>query len=570
MRFAVLLVILTALASAQVLPPSQLNALEWRSIGPAATGGRIADLAISKVPGQPTEIYVGTTSGGVFKSSNDGVSFTPVFDHAGGMMSIGAVAVAPSNPSVVWVGTGEADNRQSSSWGDGVYRSTDGGQTWQKMGLEETRHVGKIVIHPTDPNTVYVAAAGHLWGSNPERGVFKTTDGGKSWKKVLYKDENTGAIDLAMDPKDPDVVFAAMYQRQRKGWGFNGGGPGSGIYRTTDGGATWVELTRGLPAGDKGRIGLAVFPGDNRMVYAIVEADRTGGGGGGGRGRGGAPGAGGGAGGVFRSLDQGETWEHLSSLNPRPNYYSRIYIDPKDASRIYIMGSNRGLYVSDDAGRTFRDVFSNVHGEDHVLWIDPENSNRLVIGGDGGVSISYDRGLTWLFRLNLPIGQFYTISANNQDPFLVCGGLQDNGNWCTPSATRLNYGVSFKDAFNIGGGDGMYSQFEGDDRTLLVSLQNGNTARVDLDSMQRQNIGPVAPAERPKPGDPAYRWYWTTPIVVSSFDPKTIYTGANQLFRSDDRGVSWRAISGDLTAHIDREKLTMMGAMVPPRRIFTA
>ena len=563
MRFAALLLCFGALAGAQIVTPSQLSSLEWRGIGPAATGGRIADLAISKVPGQPMEIYVGTTSGGIFKSSNEGVSFTPIFDHAGGMMSIGAVAVAPSNPSVVWAGTGEADNRQSSSWGDGVYRSMDGGQTWQKTGLEETRHIGKIVIHPNDPNTVYVAAVGHLWGSNPERGVFKTTDAGRSWKKVLYKDEHTGAIDLAMDPKDPNVIFAAMYQRQRKGWGYNGGGPGSGLYRTTDGGSTWTELTHGLPAGEKGRIGVTVFAGETRTVYAIVEADPAGSGGG--RGRGAAPGSGGGIGGVFRSLDQGETWEHLSGLNPRPSYYSRIYVDPKDANRVYLMGSNRGLYVSDDGGRNFRDVFSNVHGEDHVLWIDPDNTNRLVIGGDGGVSISFDRGRTWLFRLNLPIGQFYTISTNNQEPFLVCGGLQDNGNWCTPSATRVNYGISFKDAFNIGGGDGMYSQFAGDDHTLLVSLQNGSTARLDLDSMQRQNIGPVAPAERPKPGAAPYRWYWTSPIMVSSFDPKTIYTGANVLFRSDDRGVTWRAISGDLTASIDRDKLTMMGAPVGPR-----
>ena len=559
MRLAVLIA-LPAIAAAQVVAPSMLNALEWRSIGPAATGGRIADLAVARTQGKPLEIFVGTTSGGVFKSTNEGVSFMPVFDHAGGMMSIGAVAVAPSNPSVVWVGTGEADNRQSSSWGDGVYRSLDGGDNWQKMGLEETRHIGRILIHPTDPSTVYVAAVGHLWGSNRERGVFKTTDGGKTWKCILYKDENTGAIDLAMDPKDPNVVYAALYQRQRKGWGFNGGGPGSGIYRTTDGGATWHELTSGLPAGDKGRIGLAVFPGDHRMVYAIVEADPTTGAVGSGRGSRSS-----GVGGVFRSLDQGETWQHLSSLNPRPSYYSRVYIDPRDANRVYLMGSNRGLFVSDDAAASFHDVFSHVHGEDHVLWIDPENSNRLVIGGDGGVSISYDRGLTWLFRMNLPIGQFYTISANNQDPFLVCGGLQDNGNWCTPSASRYAHGVSFKDAFNVGGGDGMYAVFDGDDRTLLVSLQNGNTARLDLESMQRQTIGPVQPMERPKAGERQYRWYWTSPLVVSSFDPETIYTGANVLFRSDDRGVSWRAISGDLTAAINREQLTMMGGPVPQR-----
>jgi photosystem II stability/assembly factor-like uncharacterized protein len=562
MRFLFCLVSICAALPAQTVTPSMLNALQWRSIGPAATGGRIADIATAKAPGRPLEIFIATTSGGIFKSSNEGVSWTPVFDHAGGMMSIGAIAVAPSNPSIVWAGGGEADNRQSSSWGDGVYKSVDGGASWEKTGLEETRHIGKIVIHPTDPNTVYIAAVGHLWGSNPERGVFKTTDGGKTWSKVLYRDENTGAIDLVMDPNNPNVLFAAMYQRQRKGWGFNGGGPGSGVFRTTDGGATWSELTHGLPAGDKGRIGLSIFPGSAHILYAIVEADPIGSNGGFGGGRG-ARGAG--LGGVFRSTDQGDTWEHLSPLDPRPCYYSRIYVDPKDANRVYIMGSNRGLFISDDAGRNFRDVFSNVHGEDHVLWIDPENNNRLIVGGDGGVSISYDRGLTWLFRLNMPIGQFYNISANNQDPFLVCGGLQDNGSWCTPSASAISHGVSFKDAFNIGGGDGMYAMFEGDDRTLLVSSQNGVTARLDLNSMQRQAVGPVEPAERPKAGTPEYRWYWTTPMIVSSHDAKVIYTGANILFRSDDRGVSWKATSPDLTARVDRERLAMMGRPVPER-----
>jgi photosystem II stability/assembly factor-like uncharacterized protein len=550
----ILLAVPAGAQSGAVVAPDLLNGLQWRSIGPAATGGRIADLAISRVPGQPVEIFVATTSGGVFKSVNEGVSFTPVFDKAGGMMSIGAIAVAPSNPAVVWVGTGEADNRQSSSWGDGVYKSTNGGLTWQKMGLEETRHVGRIVIHPTDPNTVYVAAEGHLWGSNPERGVYKTTDGGKNWKRVLYKDEHTGAIDLAMDPKNSDVVFAAMYQHQRKGWGYNGGGAGSGIFRTTNGGAAWTELKNGLPVGDKGRIGLAIFPGDNRLVYAIVEAQAAG--------SQGAPG-----GGVFRSLDQGETWEHMSGMNPRPSYYSRIYVDPKDSKRVYIMGSNRGFYVSDDAGRSFRDVFSGVHAEDHVLWVDPDNPNRMVIGGDGGVSISYDRGLSWLFRINLALGQFYNISANNQDPFLVCGGLQDNGSWCTPAGTSMGYGISFKEAFNIGGGDGMQAVFDGDDHTLLVSLQNGVTNRLDLENMQRQVIGPVQSSERPQAGKPGYRWYWTTPLIVSSFNPNTIYTAANVVFRSDDRGVNWKPISPDLTANMDREKLEMMGGPVPPRAL---
>jgi photosystem II stability/assembly factor-like uncharacterized protein len=556
--------------SAQV-DPGALTGLEWRSIGPAATGGRIADLAVVKSPGQADIIYVATTTGGVFKSVNAGISFAPIFDHAGAMMSTGAIAVAPSNPTVVWVGTGEADNRQSSSWGDGVYKSLDAGATWQKTGLTDTRHVGKIVIHPADPNTVYVAANGHLWGPNPERGVFKTTDGGKTWKKVLYKDENTGAIDLVMDPKNPDVLYAAMYQHQRKGWGYNGGGPGSGIFRSMDGGATWTELKHGLPAGDKGRIGLAVFAGDNRALYAIVEADPTpagrGGGGGGGGGRGGGRGAVSGdritaRGGIFRSLDSGETWQHMTGLNPRPMYYSRIYIDPKDVNRVYVMGSNRGVFISDDGARNFREVFSEVHGEDHILWIDPESPNHMVVGGDGGVSISFDRGATWLFRLNLPIGQFYNISVNNRDPFTVCGGLQDNGSWCTPVATNLTYGVSFKEAYNVGGGDGVHAAFA-DDHTLLVSSQNGSTGRVDIDTMERQTIGPVPPEEKPGVGAPGHRWYWTAPLIVSTHDSNTVYTAAEVLFRSTDRGVTWKAISPDLTANIDREKLTMMGGLVP-------
>jgi photosystem II stability/assembly factor-like uncharacterized protein len=448
------------------------------------------------------------------------------------------------------------------------------------MGLADTRHISRIVIHPSDPNTVYIAAAGHLWGSNAERGVFKTTDGGKTWKKVLYKDEHTGAIDLVMDPKNPEVLYAAMYQHQRKGWGYNGGGPGSGIFRTLDGGATWTELKNGLPRGEKGRIGLATFAGDNRVLYAVIEADPAPAG----RGEGGAeapepaasPGRGGrggrgsqspdtitARGGVFRSLDSGETWQHMTGLNPRPMYYSRLYVDAKDANRVYMMGSNRGVFISDDGARNFREVFSEVHGEDHILWIDPESPNHMVVGGDGGVSISYDRGATWLFRINLPIGQFYNISANNRDPFTVCGGLQDNGSWCTPSATKVTYGVSFKDAYNVGGGDGMHAVFA-DDHTLLVSSQNGATGRVDLDTFERQSIGPVQPEKKPEPGKPAYRWYWTTPLIVSAHDSNTIYTAADVVFRSNDRGVTWKPISPDLTAHIDRDTLAMMGAPVAP------
>src|SRR6185437_12939485 len=330
-----LLAAFTPFLAAQTIPASALEGLSWRSIGPATTGGRIADFAVAEVPGEPEVMYVGTASGGVFKSANAGVSWTPVFDHAdGAMLSIGAVAVAPSNPSILWVGTGEVDNRQSSSWGNGIYKSLDGGATWHAMGLADSRHIAKILIDPHDANTVYVAALGHLWGSNSERGVYKTIDGGAHWVQVLKVNENTGATDLATSPANPNLIFAAMYQRQRRGWGFNGGGPGSGLYRSSDGGATWTELSHGLPAGDKGRIGVAVFPGDPRIVYAIIEADPAGGGRGG---RGGpAPAL---KGGVFRSTDEGQTWEHMSGLNPRPSYYSRIYVDPRDPDRVYIMGS---------------------------------------------------------------------------------------------------------------------------------------------------------------------------------------------------------------------------------------
>jgi photosystem II stability/assembly factor-like uncharacterized protein len=522
--------------------PAVFGTLRWRSIGPAATGGRIDDIAVARVPGQPDAIYVATASGGIFKSTNQGTSWTPVFDRVDAMMSIGDVEVAPSNASIVWAGTGEANNRQSSSWGDGIYKSTDAGRTWKLAGLSETRHIGRIVVHPTNPDIVYVAAVGHLWGPNSERGVFKTTDGGATWQRVLYVDDNTGATDLVMDPQHADTLYAATYQRQRKAWGFNGGGPGSGVFRTRDGGATWTKLSEGLPQGDKGRIGLDIFKGDPRVVFAVVEA----------AGR---------DSGVYRSADGGDTWQEWSSLNPRPMYYSQIRADPRDRSRVYLLGSNRGFYVSDDGGRNFRDVFSTVHSEDHALWIDPDDTNHMIVGGDGGVSISWDRGQTWLFRDNLPIGQFYEISADMQDPYVICGGLQDNGHWCTPSATRIRTGISNRDAFNIGGGDGFYARIDPTDpRTAFIESQEGRASRVNLATLERQMVAPL-PSERLKKGE-RERWNWNTPIAMSTLDPKVIYIGSHMLFRSSDRGVSWKAISPDLTAHVDRDVLQMMGARV--------
>ena len=529
------------------LDPALLGNLRWRSIGPANTGGRIDDFAVARVPGLPDAIYVATASGGVFKSTNQGTTWAPIFDQVDAMMSIGDIAVAPSNSNLIWVGTGESNNRQSSSWGDGVYRSLDGGRTWKAAGLADTRHVARVIIHPSKPDTVYVAAVGHLWGSNSERGVFKTSDGGQTWKKILFVDDNTGATDLVMDPQNPETLFAAMYQRQRKAWGFNGGGPGSGIYRSRDGGATWTKLSNGLPKSDKGRIGLDIFHADPRIVYAVVEA----------------PGR---ENGIYRSADGGDTWDAWSTLNPRPMYYSQIRADPRDANRIYLLGSNRGFYMSDDGGRNFRDVFSTIHSEDHALWIDPDDTNHLIVGGDGGVSISWDRGQTWLFRDNLPVGQFYEISADMQDPYVICGGLQDNGHWCVPSATRNRHGIGNRDGFNIGSGDGFYARIDpSDPRTIVIESQDGRANRVNLATLERQPVSPLPP-ERLKPGQ-RERWNWNSPIVMSSFDPKVLYMGSNIVFRSADRGATWKAISPDLTANVDRESLQMMGGPVAERAL---
>ena len=544
------------------LDAAMFSGLKWRSIGPANMGGRTIDFAVAMVPGRPDAVYAATASGGLWRTTNQGTTWEPIFDDIDGLLSIGDVAVAHSNPNVVWVGTGEANNRQSSPWGDGVYKSVDGARTWQHMGLKETRHVGRIVIHPANPDVVYVAAVGHLWGPNPERGVFRTTDGGASWERVLYIDEHTGATDLVIDPQDPKTLFASMYQRQRSNWGFAGGGPGSGIYRTLDGGDSWQELTDGLPEGDLGRIGLDIYPPDPRLLYAIVEADPR-------RGRFGAPPPPPDTlkGGVFRSTDRGETWEQLSPQNPRPMYFSQIRIDPRDPKRIYVLGNQ--LQISDDGGRTFRnDGSPGVHSDQHALWIDPRDPNHLILGNDGGVAISWDRTETWRFIDNLPIGQFYEIAVDMRDPYYVCGGLQDNGSWCIPSATR-NFvglgsgvdGIVNDDAYIVGSGDGFYVLIDPDDHTIVFAeSQNGRITRKDLTSGESQLITPL-PGEKPGE-DGGYRWNWNTPIFMSAHDPMTMYAGGNHLSKSTDRGVTWTELSPDLTTNTDRDTLEMIGRKV--------
>jgi photosystem II stability/assembly factor-like uncharacterized protein len=525
------------------------NALEWREIGPTIVGGRVSDLAV--VEQNPATFYVATATGGVWKTENMGVSFSPVFDDQE-TSSIGDVTVAPSNPNVVWVGTGEPQNRQSSPWGNGVYRSTDAGRSWSHLGLSETHHISRIAVHPRDPDVAYVAAVGRLWGASPERGVYKTSDGGVSWNLVLHVDEHTGAIDLAMDPNDPRTLFAAMYQRQRRAWGFNGGGPGSGIYRTTNGGDSWMELTEGLPAGDKGRIGLDVFRRDGSLVCALVEADLR------------VPGQGFGAGaddpknGVYCSTDRGETWEHRSTTNNRPMYYSMIRIDPNDPERMYLGGAN--LYRSSDGGRTFtNDAAADAHPDHHALWIDPANSSHLVLGSDGGVSISWDRSDSWYQFRNLPLAQFYEIGVDMREPYHVCGGLQDNGSWCAPSDTWSNQGIRTRDWYNVGSGDGFFTVMHpSNPRVMFAESQGGNLTRVDLDTGERARIRPVG-----RPGDdgtlPELRWNWNTPVVLSAHDENRIYLGANVVFRSDDLGQTFEAISPDLTWAVDRDTLQIMG-----------
>jgi len=512
--------------------------LKLRSIGPAFVSGRITSLAVN--PFNRAQYYVGVASGGVWKTDNDGHTWNPVFEHEGSF-SIGDVKLDPRDPAIVWVGTGENNSQRSVDYGDGVYKSEDGGKSWTNVGLKHSEHIGRIAISPKDSNTVFVAAEGPLWSPGGDRGVYRTTDGGKSWKKVLNVSENTGFADVAIDSDNPDTIYAAAYQRRRHVWTLIDGGPESAIYRSVDGGNTWTKLKSGLPTVDMGRIGLAISPVDHNVVYATIEAAE-------------------GKGGIFRSSDRGSTWEKRNTYDETAMYYAQVYADPKNVDRIYVM--NVLIRVSDDGGKTLHPLGEKFkHVDNHVIWIDPADTNYYLVGCDGGLYESFDRGANWEFKSNLPVGQFYDVAVDNSKPFYyVFGGTQDNSSVGGPSRTLKVSGIPNEDWFFTQGGDGFRSGIDPEDpNTVYAEYQYGSLTRFDRRTGQQIGIQP-----QPGPDNVPYRWNWDSPIIISPHSHTRLYFAANKLFRSDDRGDTWKAISPDLTRQIDRDKLPVMGRIWGP------
>ncbi|MEX2271642.1 MAG: hypothetical protein WD690_09235 [Vicinamibacterales bacterium] len=564
-----------------------LRGFQWRSIGPTGQGGRIDDLAFDEK--NPSTFYIGYAVSGLWKTVNNGTTFEPIFDAVG--HSIGDIALAPSNANILYVGTGEPNNRQSSSFGHGIYKSTDAGKTFQSIGLENTQSIARIVVHPRNPDTVWVAAVGHLFGPNEERGVFMTTDGGTNWTKTLYVSADVGATDLVIDPSNPNNLWAATYERRRQSWGFVGGGAGSGIHQSTDGGRTWRKVTgSGLPRGTMGRIGLDISRSNPNVIYAQIEvapdreppltdeqraaqqAARGGGagrgGGGGGQGRGGQqqppnPQVNG----VWRSADRGRTWTFMSNENQRPMYYSQIRVDPNNENVVYVGGVRP--VKSLDGGKTWQPLQGMGHVDNHAIWIDPNNSQHVVYGNDGGIDISYDGGATWESNRHAAVGLPYHVSVDMQRPYWVCTGLQDNGSWCGPSSTRSG-GIHMWNWISVGGGDGFQTMVDPTDPNIFFTeSQNGNINRYDLSTGQsisvRPRNTPSADPDKPCPqaagrggggggrggGTPpppnvigaepcqTFNFNWNSPMRMSHFNPRAILYGGNRVFISPNRGDSW-------------------------------
>ena len=514
------------------------SGLRFRSIGPAVTSGRVIAFAVD--PNDRTKYYVAIASGGVWKTVNAGTTWTPVFENEGAF-SIGAVALDPKNPSTVWVGTGERNSQRSVGYGDGVYRSDDGGKSWRNVGLKTSEHIGRIAIDPRDSNVVFVAAQGPLWSAGGERGLYKTTDGGKTWKAVISISENTGVSDVVIDPADPDTMYAATWQRRRHFYTLINGGPESAIHKSTDGGNTWTKLRSGLPPGDLGRIGLSISPANTNVVYATVEAS-------------------GNLSGIFRSNDRGATWERTSPSIAQGMYYGQIVADPKNVDRIYI--PNVVFQVSDDAGRTQRALGERLkHVDNHAIWVDPNNTDYLLVGCDGGVYESFDRGSNWNFKANLPVGQFYDVTTDNAVPFYhVYGGLQDNNSIGGPARTRNSAGILNSDWYTTNGGDGFTSRIDPlDSNIVYAESQNGGLVRFDKRTGERVSIAPIEGKDIE-----SQRYNWDSPLIISPHSNTRLYFAGHKLFKSDNRGDDWKVISGDLSRGLDRNALPVMGKVWGP------
>jgi photosystem II stability/assembly factor-like uncharacterized protein len=534
------------------LEASLVKGLKARSIGPAVMGGRVSDIALD--PQNPWRFYIGFATGGLVKTSNNGATFQNLMEKED-VASIGAVAVAPSDPNVLYVGTGEANDRNSSSWGKGVYRSGDGGGTFTSAGLKDSKTIARIVVSPKDPMTAYAAAMGDLWGPSSERGLFKTTDGGKNWKAVLVAESpfgnRVGCGDVVMDPQDPNVLYATLYARKRTPWSFVSGPDATdgrdlgGIFKTTDGGQTWKKLAGGLPRAT-GRIGLSVSQKNPKTVYAVVQSF-----------------AGGTndlfditskAGGVFRTEDGGETWTRRSNLDPRPFYFSQIRVDPQNDQKVYVLGFM--LHVSEDGGTTFReDRFKKVHPDCHAFVIDPRDSRRLFLGNDGGAFQSTDTGETWDHMSRVPAGEYYRIAVDDSVPYRICGGLQDNSNFLGPSMTRSKDGIENANWLNLGGGDGFWCAFDDQTKDIVYSeSQGGDLTRTNLASGEIKALRP-APAE----GSTAFRFDWNSPLIPSANEKGVLYLGGNHVFRLTEQGSKWESISPDLSTR-DYDKTQTVGS----------
>jgi photosystem II stability/assembly factor-like uncharacterized protein len=552
MRLFPLLLCCSVIAVAQDEPPAggrggrgnedpinarTFSSLKARQIGPAMISGRISQIAV--FPDDSNHYLLAEASGNIFMTVNNGTTWTPVFDNYGSY-SIGWITIDPKNPSIVWAGTGENNSQRSISYGDGVYKSEDGGRTFHNVGLKLTEHIARIVIDPRDSNVVYVAAPGPLWKGGGERGLYKTIDGGKTWSQSLIKvDDYTGCSDVVMDPRNPDVLFAATHQRQRAYFGMIHGGPGSAVWKTVDAGKTWNKVTSGIPTGDLGRIGLNYAPSNPNYIYAMIEAPE-------------------GRGGLFRSTDDGATWERRNPSDAQGQYYAKVVVDAAEQDRVYVMGVN--ISVSDDGGRTFSQLPTrDKHVDNHDIWIDPKNNNHYLVGCDGGLYESYDRAATWIFKANLPTGQFYDVAVDEDVPFYhVYGGTQDNNSVGCAARTR-NTSLTNADCFVTNGGDGFYSRVDPKDpNTVYAASQNAGIVRFDKRTGERVSIEP-----QPAKDDPALRWNWDAPFMISPHSNTRLYIGSQKLYRSDDRGDSWVAVSPDLTRQLDRNKLPLMGKIWP-------